>query len=204
MMLSKSIRAVVIVLLFVSSAVDARDILLEFKGAYFLATDCVFKNIYDKGGALYGPEVTFQLGESNQWYGFASIDYFKKDGNSIGLSTPTKVELIPLGIGVKYMQPSHCGRYNFYLGLGFQPVHTKVTNCSPYVPATQTKWGFGGIAKTGVYVDLTHNFLLDLFIDYSFVKVNFDAAQIPAGPVTPFKTDISGAIFGVGLGYRFN
>lgn len=195
---------VIAVILLIVSMVRAEDTILEFKAGYFLATDCIFKNIYDKGGAIYGPEVTFSLNDSKCWYGFASVNYFQKDGNSLGLGDATKVELVPLGIGVKYFIPSSYSRFDFYVGLGFQPVHTKVINCSPYVPAKQSQWGFGGVAKIGTYINITHNLLLDLFIDYSFVNVNFKTAQIPAGPVTPLKADISGAIFGVGLGYRFN
>ena len=78
-----------------------------------------------------------------------------------------------------------------------------VRNDSPFVIARQTKWVFGGIAKAGAYIDLSCNFVLDLFIDYSFAHVSSHNANAPAGPIVPLKSSISGAIFGAGFGYRF-
>ncbi len=185
--------------LFAYASIFSRDILLEFKAAYFLSTDSCLKSIYGKGGALYGPEVTFQLGEDENWYGFASVDFLKKNGRSVGLCDPTQMRIVPLAIGLKYFVPFWYG--DFYVGLGFQPVHLKTINCSQYVAQVTSKWGFGGIAKIGTYFDLPCNFLLDLFIDYSFVKVGCNSCS---DLVTPLKANISGAIFGAGLGYRFN
>ena len=200
--ISKSLRYLLVLCFLINGSLFCRDILLEFKAAYFLPTSTLFRKIYDNGGALYGPEVTFKLGNCGDLYGFASIDYFQKSGRSLGLCDATKVSLLPLGIGLKYFFPFSHG--DFYLGLGFQPVRLKTINCSPYVAQKQSKWGFGGIAKVGVFVDLPHNFLLDFFIDYSFVKVSCCNTQVPAGTVIPLKADISGTIFGAGLGYRFN
>lgn len=174
----------------------ARDILVEFKAAYFQPTGCTFKNIY-QGGALYGPEVTFQFCEQSPWYGFASADFLSKSGHSLGLCTPTKVYIVPLGLGVKYFEPFCYG--NWYVGLGFQPTHLKTVNCSPAV-VTTSHWGFGGIFKIGAYIDLSCNFFADLFFDYSFVTVG---CQQTCQEVVAVKADISGAIFGVGIGYKF-
>ncbi len=182
----------------------ARDILLEFKAAYFKPTGYRFKHIY-KGGALYGPELTVQLSECNEhWYGFLSVDYLSKKGLSIGLGTPTKVSLLPIGIGVKYFMPS-CWFDNtdFYIGLGFQPIRVHTHDLSAFVIPKITKWGFGGIAKVGAYINFSCNFFLDLFIDYSFARVKSKLALAPTGPVVPLKSSVSGAIFGGGIGYRF-
>ena len=177
------------------------DILLEFKGAYFLSTSKVFREIYNNGGCLFGPEVTFKLMDC--LYGFASIDYLTKSGHSIGLCDYTRVNLLPLGIGLKYME-SCCDNVQLYVGLGFQPVRLQTKNCSPFVIQNQKKWGFGGIAKIGAYVDLPCHFLLDFFIDYSFVKVKCGPDQSCTGYVEPRKANLSGVVFGAGLGYRFN
>lgn len=194
-------------LLLVVSAVGqlaARDVLLEFKGAYFKPTGNRFKHIY-KGGALFGPELTVQLLEcSDRWYGFFSIDYYRKNGHSIGLDTPTKVSLLPIGIGVKYfIPPCWCDNADFYLGLGFQPVRVHTHDFSPFVIPKITKWAMGGIAKAGVYVNFSCNFFLDLFIDYSFARASSKLTAAPTGPVIPLKSSVSGVIFGAGLGFRF-
>lgn len=180
----------------------ARDVILEFKAAYFLPTSSVFKQIYRHGGVLYGPELTVQLCDNKNWYGFASVDYFQKKGHSLGLSDATKVSLLPLGIGLKYFAPIVCDCADFYLGLGFQPVHVHTKNCSGSVVTKQSRWGFGGIAKAGAYWHLPHNFVLDFFIDYSFVKVGCKKSCQSSTTISR-KADVSGAIFGIGLGYCF-
>lgn len=182
----------------------ARDVTLEFKAAYFLPTDCVFKQIYNNGSALYGPEVTFQFCNNKNWYGFASVDYFQKKGNSIGLCDCTKVSLLPLGLGLKYFVPAFCDRANFYLGLGFQPTHVRTENCVNGISTEQSRWGFGGIAKAGTYWYLPHNFVVDLFVDYSFAKVGCkNNCKLSTEKMISRKADVSGAVFGIGLGYRF-
>lgn len=200
----KSIRYLLLVFVFINLPLIARDVLLEFKGAYFKPTGDRFKHIY-KGSALYGPELTVQLSECNEhWYGFLSVDYFRKKGHSIGFNTQTIVTLLPIGIGVKYFIPScWCDNADFYLGLGFQPVRVHTHDLSPFVIPKITKWALGGIAKGGVYIDVACDFFLDLFIAYSFARVSSHDAIAPNGPVIPLKASVSGAIFGAGLGYLF-
>lgn len=187
-----------------SHIVLARNVLLEFKGAYFLPTNHTFKKIFHNGGALYGPELTVQLSDCWNWYGFASIDYFQKKGHSIGLDDRTNVSLLPIALGLKYFVPVVCDCADLYAGLGFQTVRVHTKNDSAFVIPTLSKWGFGGIAKLGVYCYLPHNFFLDFSIDYSAVSVKkSDDTQGPTGTIVPLKPHVNGAIFAVGLGYRF-
>lgn len=174
------------------------DVLLEFKAAGFFPTNSCVKKIYGKGAVLYGPEVTAQLCDT-QWYGFASVDFLSKKGHSIGLCERTKMSVALLAFGAKYFVPFCYG--DFYVGLGFSPVHLKTRNCSLFVAPTTSKWGFGGVAKVGAYFDLRCNYFLDLFIDYNFTKVG---CQRCLQSVIPLKAKLNGVIVGFGLGYRFN
>ncbi len=198
--LSHSLTAL---LLYLSAPLFGRDVLLEFKAAYFLPTNSVFKEIYHHGSAVYGPELTVQLCNNKNWYGFLSIDYFQKKGLSVGLSDPTKVSLLPLGVGLKYFVPLGSDRADFYFGLGFQPVWVHTKDYQLDATVTQSKWGFGGIAKVGSCVYLPHNFFIDFFIDYSFVKVGLNNDAAVTVPSIPTKANVSGALFGAGIGYRF-
>ena len=197
--MKKVLRALIIA----TSSLQARehDVLLEFKAAYFHPMDHLFRTIYG-GGALFGPEITWGLWR--KLYGFVSYDYFTKNGTSIGLSHLTNVDFMALGVGIKLM--NNVGDHaRFYAGLGFQPLYLRTYNCSPYVQKKTKKWGFGGIAKFGVYVALPHEVLLDFFIDYSFVKVKARGAGRArnGGYVQKTKADISGFIFGASVGYEF-
>jgi hypothetical protein len=182
---------------------EARDIILEFKAAYFLPTDSDFRRLY-KGSALYGPELTVQIANCRNWYAFASLDYFQKKGRSCGFCSSTKVSLLPLGLGLKYFVPTCYEKADFYVGLGFQPEWARTKDCSSFVIPRISRWGFGGIAKAGMYCHLPCNFLIDLFVDYSFVWASKGGScKSCTGPVIPLKANLGGAIFGVGLGYRF-
>lgn len=176
-----------------------KDVILEFKAAYFRPNDCVFRNIIDNKAALFGPELTFHMYRCI--YGFTSIDFLTKNGHSLGLNNSTDIFLLPLGIGLKWMEEIYdC--VTGYVGLGFQPTWLRTKDRSPFVCQKRHKWGFGGIAKAGLYIDMPCDFVLDLFVDYSFVKVKPFCCDIPN--VQSRKADLSGVIIGAGFGYRFN
>ncbi len=204
MMLSKIIRSVLLLSLCVFPLVG-RNIILEFKGAYLLPTSSAFKEIYESGSGLFGPEVTVQLLDDNQhWYGFASFDYFHKKGYSTGLSEVTKVSLIPLALGVKYLKPIRNDKIDLYGGFGFQAVDVRTKNYSQFVTSKLSQWGFGVITKVGAFYHLPHNFLLDLFFDYSFAKAGNNGYGCEnINDIASVKANVSGAIFGIGLGYNF-
>lgn len=178
---------------------QGRDVIFEFKAAYFRPINDTFQRIYG-GGAIFGPEVTFKM--FRRIHGFVSYDYFTKNGTSLGLNSPTQVNFMPIAVGLKLMnRVSEHAR--LYAGLGFEPTYLRVTNCSPYVRQHMKKWGFGGIFKVGAYIDLPHNVLFDFFADYSFVKVASGCTN-PALYTQATKSDLSGFIFGASLGYRFH
>lgn len=196
-----SLKTICLVSLFFVLPLVGRNIILEFKGAYFLSTDSMFKKIYGKGSALYGPELTVQLCENKNLCLFASVDYLQKEGHSLGLCNRTKIKMIPVALGLKYVEPVF-NHTDLYVGLGVEAVNVRTKNCSDFVIFEQSQWGIGGIAKAGAYYYLPCNFLLDFFIDYSFVKVGSnDCGCVPGLQLA--KANLSGAIFGIGLGYNF-
>lgn len=185
-------------------SIEARDLIFEFKSGAFLPTDHNYREIYGTASVFYNPEFTVQLVEEKPWYIFFSVAYTSKEGKSIGFCTRTKVEILPLGIGVKYVIPFRYG--NFYVGLGWQPTYLRTFNCSESVQNYTAKWGQGGIGKLGVYFDLPRDFRFDIFADYSFVHVG-SCSKNPCCNVTkfvvPIKATVSGALLGVGIGYCF-
>ena len=193
------VTCVLILALFPLQPILCRDIILECKGAYFLPTNGTFRDNY-KGSALYGPELTVQLWNDKKWYGFASIDYFQKKGRFLQLSDSKKLKMLPLAIGLKYFVPIF-DRANFYIGLGFQPVYLRIKSRRACVTSKQTRWAFGGVGKMGLYIHVSHHFLLDLFFDYSFSKTS--KTNFYGHTMLPSQANINGAIFGAGLGYRF-
>ncbi len=185
-----------ILVFFLVQPLFCRDVILEFKGSYFLPTSSTFRDMY-KGSALYGPELTVQLFTNKNWYAFGSVEYYKQTGRCLSLADSSKLRLLPLAIGLKYFFDIS-KRVDLYLGLGFQPVHVKKTTQRAFVDSKISQWGYGGIGKIGTFIDIKKNFLLDFFFDYSFVWTKNLNSHVAIK-----KSNLSGAIFGVGLGYRF-
>lgn len=178
----------------------ARNMILEFKGSYFLPTSSRFKECY-KGAALYGPEFTFQLCENKNWYAFANLNYLKQKGRFLSLCDSTTLRLIPFVLGIKYFVPFRTCWADFYLGLGLQVAYLHQKSRNVCVTSKKTLWGFGGIGKIGTYIHLPRHFLLNFFCDYRFAwtpKDNFYGNR-----TTCLRTNISGVMFGAGLGYHF-
>ena len=194
-MLNKKIIACVFACFMVTS-LTAYDLLLELKGAAFVPTSDVFKQIYDTCGE-FGIELTAgNLGHN--LYAFTSIDFLTQNGATAELESPTKVVKVDFALGLKYLVPFSCG--DFYVGLGVQPSRLFTRN-EMTLPIDQSQWSCGGIAKIGAFFDLPRSFFADIFIDYSFVNfktlVGYSSDQF-------VTTAVDGCLFGIGFGYRFN
>ncbi len=198
MLRTNSIRLLMLSLLIGSSTL-CRDYMVEFKGGYFLPVSSTFRQAYGGGGFL-GSELNVQLCNNANWYMFTSVDYFKKKGRNLSIADSITLRLIPLALGAKYFVPIS-DRTNFYLGLGFQAAHIKKTSKRACVTTKDTQWSLGAIGKTGFYIDLKRNFVLDLFFDYSFIRTRKNNFYGPTQFLS--QVNIHGPIFGAGLGYRF-
>jgi hypothetical protein len=202
---------VLIVLSLCTSALQAHDIWVEGKGAYFLPTQSsAFKHIYH-GGGIFGVEATAKWYKPDHWiyrpcnwimenmYGFASVDVFSKKGKTVTFETRTRATIVNLALGLKYVVPFCYG--NAYVGLGVLPMYLQTVDDSPYVIHRRSNWGCGGIAKAGVIFDESEDFFVDIFCNYSFGKVNFkqgsDALTVSR------NADVSGCWFGAGIGHKF-
>lgn len=187
-----------IAILFSAYIYSNRDIIFEFKGAYFLPTNAKFRDCY-AGNALFGPELTFQFCPEKNWYGFTSIDFLLQKGRFLHSCDTSRLFLMPLALGVKYFVP--CNHADFYMGLGFQADYLSKKNRNKCITFHQNIWGFGGVGKIGGYIHLPHNLELNLFFNYQFVwshKDNFYGSKTSC-----LRTNASSAVFGGSLGYKF-
>lgn len=182
---------------FFASALNAADIFLEGKAAYFYPFDNTFRDIYGNGGAAFGAEATFRV--CNNTYGWVSADYFHKHGNSIGESDPTQIDMAPLGFGVKQFFP--CGCTDFYVGAGILATYLHMDDDSPFVIQHITKWGVGAIGKAGVIYNISKNLFFDLFVNASYTKIDFHDTNDDT--VIRYDADLSGLFIGGAIGYKF-
>lgn len=179
-----------------STDLQAIDVFVEAKAAYFAPTDHKFRKIYS-GGGIYGGEISCQT--YRNLYGWISGDYFSKKGSSIGEHDSTRITIVPLGIGLKYLFPISCA--DLYLGAGVLGTYVHMKDHSPYVIHHISKWGVGGIAKAGAIFNFGENFFADLFTSYTYTEIGFHRTD--DGKVTRNNAHLSGWAFGLGIGYRF-
>lgn len=179
-----------------TNTIHARDAFLEAKAAYFYPANSTFRDIYS-GGGIYGAELTCQA--YKRLYAFASADYFHRKGSSLGESDPTTITFVPLGLGLKYLFPVH--KRDFYLGAGVLGTYLHIQDDSPFVLRNSCKWGLGAVGKAGIVFNVSKHFIIDLFTNYTYTKIDFDNND--GGNVTRNTADISGWSFGAAIGYRF-
>lgn len=173
-----------------------RDVLLEFRAAYFHPTGSRFDDIYG-GSGIYNLELSVQT-----WcdlYTWLSVGYLRETGRTKELKTKTTFQMVPLGIGFKYL--FSCGCFNPYLGAGLGVTWMDVDNKTSFAHDVDD-WGVGGVFKIGSLWNFCDCWFLDLFIDYTYMCLGFSGTKSD-----PFvfrnDADISGFSFGAGIGYRF-
>ena len=189
----------VFAILFSTTSLISKDILFEGKGVCFLPSNQIFKETYNHAAPEVGLELTGLI--DRNIYGFVSVDFFNKNGQTSIFADTTKLHMTQFGIGLKYFIDV-ADNASFYFGLGAQPTYYSILNDSAFVEHEQSGWTFGGISKFGLILDIPHNLFLDFFVAYSFVHTQ---------SFTPFNSSIqfeganlNGTLLGVGIGYRFH
>jgi hypothetical protein len=172
------------VIFLLSGLANATDVLVELKAHYFHPSEEAFRNIYG-GGMMYGGEAS--IGVLNGLEIWVGGSYFTKKGELTFTKEETKIEIYPLGGGLKYKISA--GIFDLYAGAGLNYYQYKESNPLGNV----SKGGIGYVGKLGSYINIAGGFLVDLYIDYSYCKLK------PAD----FEINIGGIEAGVGIGYRF-
>lgn len=190
------LNAAVFALIAPITCLQAVDMFAEAKAAYFLPIDSKFRKIYSDR-SIYGAEYSCQAWQG--LYGWASGSYYSSWGTSIGLKHRTHIYFIPVALGLKYLY--RFKRVDLYVGAGAMGTYLHIKDYSRFVIPTSCKWGFGGIAKAGLIVNLPKAFFIDFFSDYSYMKVDFHNTD--HGKVQRHSADLSGWSIGGSIGYRF-
>lgn len=174
----------------------AIEVLTEAKVGYFIPTDAQFRSNYCEDGIITTLESSFNA--SHRLYPWASISYFYNPSHpDIGGNRKSALYFIPVGAGLKYLYS--WGKLGVYGGLGVLPTYLHIENNSPLLVRTQAKWGCGGIAKFGFIADRLWNFFIDLFAEYSYIKIPFHNSP----DLTLHPANLCNFSIGGGVGYHF-
>ncbi|MDW7760721.1 MAG: hypothetical protein SCM96_08790 [Acidobacteriota bacterium] len=157
---------------------------IQARGAYFIPSEAVFKEIYGES-PVYGGGISLKImGGLSLWAGGS---FFNKTGTLTFTEESTTMTLIPVFGGLQYQFLS--GRFRPYIGAGAGYILYKEEN--PIGKVEDGGLGFMGLA--GVKVLIAGPLFLDLQGSYSMCKVE------PAG----IEADLGGIHIGLGLGLQF-
>mgnify|MGYP001044640617 CR=1 FL=1 len=142
----------------------------EGRVAYYYPTSKKFRRIFPEGGVDYQVEVSKRV--CNEWFVWANTSWFHKKGHSKGIRYRTRVDFIPISLGVK---KEFCLKENLsaYLGAGVTYSLLRIRNYSSYVRGHSDKNAFGGILKFGVNYKVSDSMYAGFFTDYIFQEFHF-------------------------------
>ena len=175
-------------LLVTTCSLPAVEHLLEVRVAAFVPTGGLFREIYGSVGADY--ELEYTLRWSRTWAAWANLAWYPKHGHSIGLESPTRVNLGNLSVGVRVLYDFN-QKVSGYLGLGPSLTGVWVNNQACCSCDRVSKTTVGGVAKLGCYVYLYKSLYADLFVDYLYQPIHFEST-----------VNVGGLKAGLGLGVR--
>lgn len=170
----------------------------EARVAYFKPTSKKVRKIYSNGMPFYELEVSAGL---DNWRLWAGVGGFSKKGRSIGGHNPTRLEVLPISFGLKYVF-CLCPCVQFYFGGGAVYSHMKTKDHSPFVHKNTQKWTWGGVAQAGTYYFFNNTFYGSFFVDYLYQKFKFSHSRKHPF-VVRHDADLSGFKVGVGIGAQF-
>ncbi len=172
----------------------------SFRTAYFYPTSDIVRKTYHNGGLDLGWEAS--VGFCENWAVFGSVNWYQQMGRSTGLENHTRINMIPLGLGVKYLYPLNCWCDNLdvYLGAGLTYSFLYIHDQSEFVKEKNHESNIGGVIKSGINYLFYDCYFLDLFMDYQiqhFRQIHTDKV------VDKHSLNLSGFKFGAGLGVAF-
>jgi outer membrane protein len=199
------------------------DTAINFRVAAFLPSSKKVRNIYADAIADY--QLEFSKTFCGDWQAFFGVSYASVKGRSLGLCDRTRLRVVPLTLGAKYL---FCVADNtqLYLGAGVTYSFLKIRDHSDYVHQHISKGHVGGVIQSGLYYTFCNDWFVNVFLDYYFQHFNFsnkhhcdssysDDLAFDSGcgcssrhhhsyrNVERHDLNLSGVKTGVGIGYKF-
>lgn len=171
--------------------------LVEVRGGYFNFSNEKLRKIYKNGGLDLQLSGSFPICPYLDIYG--SVEYAERSGYSLGAHERTRIQLLPISLGIKPVLPIWCG-LDLYANVGPRYFFVNQKNYSQYVDKRVHQDGLGGFVGAGILWDVFCGFTLDAFAEYSFRQLHFYPFK---DNVQGHTIEIGGYCVGLGLGYAF-
>ena len=175
----------IVILALFTGVAGAVKVTVEIRRTSFSPSEQAFKDIYG-GGPMWGGEISVNVWKRLEVW--ISGSHFTQTGELTFTQEETKLEITPIGAGVKYSYPIE-KIVEIYGGVGANHYSYKEENPIGKV----SKGGLGFIMKAGILGNIFKGVVIDAFFNYTHCKMK------PAD----FDINIGGTEVGVGLGYRF-
>jgi hypothetical protein len=170
-------------------------ILNEFKMGYFRFENKELRHVYDKG--VLDLQLTSSFRFWKPLYAYFAIEYINAEGRTIGGHKKTKIRIVPLSLGVQYIQPVTCD-FKYYLTIGPRYFFFHQHNYSSGLQPIVNKNGCGGFINTGFMYYLSNHIIIDFFGEYSYKMMHFKSHRTL---VEGNSFQVGGLTLGAGLGY---
>jgi len=181
--------------------------IITFDSGIFIPTDQALKEIFGTvWGALqckFSVSIVQQSDFWNRLSFFTAINYTTKGGQSKIGNQETRIHLVPVSFGLRFVQPLSDlkNRMSLYAGIGMQASIARANNKSQFVDSKAHKSGGGGIAELGIYFHPCQRGVVTVGADYSYAKLGFYKPSTQNTVGIARKT--SGFGLRVGLGATF-
>lgn len=171
---------------------------IETKVGYFFFSSSTMRQVYSDGGVDVQVCAAYPLMRRLRVYG--SVEYLKKSGHSLNGGQRTSIWEIPLSLGLQPVFQVHSHPIFYYISFGPRYIFSQVRNDSDYISSKMKTRGWGGFMNTGIQFKLRPHFILDIFGEYSYVRLRYSTSveESHGHPV-----QVGGLTFGGSLGYAF-
>lgn len=136
---------------------------VEGRVAYYSPSKKKFRRIYRNGGADYQIEVSRRL--CNDWLGWMNVSWFHQTGHSLGRHYHTRVDFIPVGLGIK-RNICLTRKLTAYVGGGVNFSFIRLKDDSPFVKSHNHRESLGGVVKMGLNYQINSCLYAGIFVDY--------------------------------------
>lgn len=168
------------------------ETLVELRAAAFYHVDERFRRIYGRVSPNVQLEASTKTGYCiDLWFNMDYFSEFDKPRNHCGRTT---IDLLTVSFGPKWVYPlDNCVDFYFGIGPSFAKAWLENRFSCRGVKEQYKKFGYGGVAKSGLYIYICPGIVMDIFADYFYQPFHFNGNLVKLGG---FKT-------GVGLGKQF-
>jgi len=181
---------------------------IEANFRYFQPSSCILQEIYGKNWIDYQVKFSASLmPRKDFWRGlhaWFAINYAGKSGRSINGGEKTKIQLVPLSFGLRFVGDlgiaNGCTQY--YFGTGLKYYFMEINNTSQFVEPCISRSSLGGVAEAGLYFLVGEHIAFNLMLDYSFIRFSCPKKSCIEN-VQRFPLKASGIAVGGGIGLRF-